>query len=179
MNYFIRFIGSGEFGLATVIIAVIVACVETVLNKIGKLPRWLENFLPLFVAVMGTILSDVIISGRAELKEDVLYGGIMAYSLGTILSVSVRKILRGEKADDALFSLVEGIAERVCRENSETELYKITDILESTLFSDPASAKNNVIAVLNVIKKDGVSSAEIAAVAEIILLSAQKLKKEK
>lgn len=179
MNYFIRFIGSGEFGLTTAIIAVIVACVETVLMKFGKLPKWIENSLPLFIAVIGTVVSDVILNGRAELTEDVFYGGLMAYSLGTILSVSVRKILRGEKADDALFSLVEGITERVCRENSEAELLKITDILRSVATGDPVSAKTDIVAVLDGIKKDGVSSAEIAAVAEIILLSAQKLKKEK
>lgn len=176
---FIHLIESEEFGVSIAIIAVIVAVTETLLKKFKNTPQFLVNYLPLLVALIGTIVKDIILSGRVVVTEDVLYVGLMSYSLGTILSVSVQKILSGEKADDALFMLVKGITERICRENSKAEINKIVGIVLNAKDENTVSVVNEIVAVLDGVKKDDVSLSEITAVAESILLSAQKLKKEK
>ena len=177
MNYFIRFIESDEFGISVAIISVIVAATELALKKIGKIPQTVANYLPLIIAAVCSVAKDLILSGKATFNQDLLYGALTAYSIGTVISVSISKLIRGEKADDALLALINSLAKRVCRENSQSEFAKIAEIL--SLANDFDSVKNQVIALLESVKKEDVKDEDITTVAETILLSAQKLKKEK
>lgn len=150
----------------------------------GRIPNFIVNYLPLFIAAFSTALAEFFASGKAEFSEETFYGGLMSYSLGTIVSVGIRKLLHGEKIDDALLLLVQGVAEKICIENANAEFTKIVGIIKTLMMSNnndeySLSAKNDVAAILKTVVKEGVSEMEINSAAEIILLSAQNLIKEK
>ena len=176
---FIRFIGHEGFGVRIAIVAAVVAATEILLYKLKNVPAFVANYLPLIVAAAGTFVGELAASGDIAFSEDAFYESVIAYSLGRVLFVTVRKILDGAKPEDALISLVESLAESVCTENAKTEMEQIARIIRKLGSTDFSSLKTEVVSVLKTVAKDGVSKSEIAEVAETILLSAQKLKKEK
>jgi|GEM_PF-3610604 len=179
---FIQFVGSEDFGLRAVIVAAIVAAAEFALKKIKGVPDLIANYLPLFIAFFGTVLSELVYKGSIDFSETLFYAAITSYSLGTLVSVSLRKILRGEAKGDALFALVQGIAEGILQDDADAALGKIVAILSDVTEQNGENderLKQNVVSVLNSVKKDGVTLDEISAVAELILLSAKQFGKEK
>lgn len=179
---FIQFIGSENFGLRTAIIAAAVAIADFALKKIKGVPNPAANYSPLIIALLGTGVTELIADGKIGFSETVFYEAITSYSLGTVISVTVRKILRGEKPSDALFALVQGIAEGVLKDGADAAIYEIVAILSGTTEENDKNderVKQKVVSVLDTVKKDGVSLNEIARVAETILLSAKQFKKEK
>ena len=179
---FIQFIGWEDFGLRAVIVAATVAIAELVIKKIKGIPDFIANYLPLFIAFSGTVLSELIYKGSIGFSETLFYAAITSYSLGTLVSVTLRKILRGEKPNDALFALVQGIAEGVLKDDADGALKKIVALLSGATKQNGENdegIKQNVVSVLSSVKKDGVTLKEISAVAELILLSAKQFKKEK
>ena len=108
-----------------------------------------------------------------------LYGGLMAYSFGTVISVGIRKLISGETPENALLMLVSGVAENICVKNADAEYSEIVNILNNLSEIDRKEAKKGITALLKKAAKENVSDAEILAAAEIILLSAQNVIKEK
>ncbi|MBP5467559.1 MAG: hypothetical protein J6Y43_08380 [Clostridia bacterium] len=179
---FIQFVGSEDFGVPAVIVALAVASTEFTLKKIKGVPDFVANWLPLFIAFFGTVLSELICKGRTDFSETLFYAAITSYSLGTVASVFARKILRGEAPSDALFALVQGIAEGVLKDGADAAISEIVAILSGvteTSGENDERLKQNVVSVLSSVKKDGVTLDEISAVAELILLSAKQFGKEK
>lgn len=178
---FIQFIGSEDFGLRAIIVAAIVAIAELVLKKIKGVPAFIANYLPLIIAIVLTAVSEFICKGRIEFSETLFYAAITAYSLGTVVAVSVRKLLRGENPSDALFALVQGIAEGILKDGADAAISEIVAILSGAEngSENDERVKQDVVSVLSSVKKDGVTLNEISAVAELILLSAKQFVKEK
>lgn len=178
---FIQFIVSEDFGLCAIIVAAIVAGTELVLKKIKGVPAFVANYLPLILAIVLTAVTELILKGQIEFSETLFYAAVTAYSLGTVVAVSARKILRGENPSNALFALVQGIAEGVLKDGADAALKEIVTILSGAGNGgeNDERVKQNVVSVLSSVKKDGVTLNEISAVAELILLSAKQLKKEK
>ena len=179
---FIQFIVSEDFGLRAGIVAAAVAVAEFVLKKIKGIPDFIANYLPLFIAFSGTAVSELIYKGQLEVSETLFYAAITSYSLGTVASVFARKMLRGENMGDALFALVQGIAEGVLKDGADAAISEIVAILSGVteqIGENDERVKQNVVSVLSSVKKDGVTLNEISAAAELILLSAKQFKKEK
>lgn len=176
----LQFIGLEKLGLKITVISAIVAASDFLLKKFGgKLPRFIVNYSPLAVAVIGTIIAELIESGQFKLGKEIFYGGVMAYSFGTVISVGVRKLINGETPENALLMLVSGVAENICVKNAGAEYSEIVNILNNLAAIDRTEAKNSITALLKKAAKENVSDAEILAAAEIILLSAQNIIKEK
>ena len=176
---FIRFIGPDGFGVQIAVVAAVVAATEILLYKIKGVPAVVANYLPLVIAAAGTVIGDLIASGEIVFSEDLFYESVIAYSFGSVLFVSVRKILRGENPEDALLVLIERVAESVCTDNAKTAMAKIAEIIRNLGSIDFAAAKDEIVSVLKTVAKEGVSKAQITDIAETILQSAQKFKKEK
>lgn len=168
------------FGVKVAISSAIVAAAEILLKKFGKkLPNFIVNYLSLFIAFAAEFVGNLIACGSADFSEELLYGGIMAYSFGTLAQVWITKLISGENAEDELFLLVKKLAEHLCRKNSASELSVIAKLLQNVASIDEETLKANVIDLLKTRAKNGVSQTEIAATAELILQSAKQLKKEK
>lgn len=176
---FIRFIGPDGFGVQIAAVAALVVATEILLYRIKNVPAWVANYLPLCLAAVGTIVGDLILSGEIVFSEDLFYEGVIAYSLGSVLFVSVRKILRGENPEDALFTLVKSIAKGVCTDDAERATAKIAEIIKNLGSIDFAAAKDEIVSVLKTVANDGVPKTRIADIAEAILQSAKNFKKEK
>ena len=176
----LQYIGLEELGVKISVVSVIVAVSDFLLKKFGaKIPKFIVNYLPLIIAIIGAFIAELIASGKFRLTKEVLYGGLVAYSFGTVMSVGVRKLMRGEVPDNSLLMLVSGIAENICVQNAGAEFSEIVNILNTLGSTDRAAAKSDIAAILKKAAKADVSDAEILAAAEIILLSAQNLIKEK
>lgn len=176
----IQLFGLKEFGIEVAIAAAVVAVAEFALKKFGgKLPTFIANYLPLIIAFAAYSVVYLAVYGGIDCFDDLLYGGIFAYSIGTVAAIAAIKLLRGEKADDALFLLVQGVAENILRENSCSEITEIASFLRRISDYGAVSVKQNIVAILKKAAKHGVSDTEIDNIAEIILLSAQSLIKEK
>ena len=177
---FLQLIGLDGLGLKVAVIAIAVAITDALLKKFSKrVPRFIVNYLPLLMAAVGVIIAELIVNKSAELAEESFYEALMAYSFGTVISVAVRKILRGENVDDALLMLVQGVAENLCGENAGEEFMEIVKILTDFNETDDAFISLEIASILKKAAKDGVSDADINAAAEIILLSAKNFIKEK
>ena len=175
----INFISIHGFEFKVVISAIVVAAAEILLKKFGeKLPNSIVNYLSLFIAVAAEFVGNLIVSGSPCFTEELLYGALLAYSLGTLATVWVIKLLRGENADKELFLLVKSITENLCRENSATEISAIAKLLKDIASADENALKERIVALLKKGAKDGVSETAITSVAELILQSAKQLKKE-
>lgn len=181
---FIQLIGSTDFELCTLAVATLCALTDFTLKKIKSVPVPLSNFVPIVIALLGTVIAELVACGKVDFSERLFYTAITAYSFGTVTSVCIRKLLRGEHAGDALSALVQGIAENICKEGSNAAYSKIAALLNAALQNESASGKDetlkqSVFTVLSSVKKDGVTVNEVSAVAELILQSAKQLKKEK
>ena len=175
----INFISIHGFEFKVVISAIIVAAAEILLKKFGeKLPNFIVNYLSLFIAFAAEFFGNLITYGNPCFTEELLYGALLAYSLGTLAQVWVVKLLRGENAESELFLLVKSITENICIE-SASELSAIVKLLKDIASADENALKERIIALLNKTAKEGVSETEIAAIAELILQSAKQLKKER
>ena len=174
----IQFIGSEGFGVRVAIVAAVCAALKIVLKGIKSVPDCVAVYLPLIAAAAGTIVGELILSGGIVLSEELFYECVISYSLGSVIYVSVRRILRGEKPEDALLTLVKSLAEDVCVESAQAEMAEIARILSECESTDFSSVKNDVIALLKSAAKEKITDAQISMIAETILLSAQKFKKE-
>ena len=176
----LQYIGLEGLGVKITVVSVIVAVSDFVLKKFGaKIPKFIVNYAPLVIAVIGTVVAELISSGKFKFDKEMFYGALVAYSFGTVISVAIRKLLRGETPDNPLLMLVSGVAENICVKNAGAEYSEIVNILNNLANIDRNSAKNDITALLKKAAKEDVSDAEILAAAEIILLSAQNLIKEK
>lgn len=176
----LRLLEPNGLGVKIAVLAAIVAATDFTLKKFGaKIPRFVVNYSPLVVAVLGSVIAELITSGKLQLTKDVFYGGFAAYSVGTVISVAVRKLLRGESDDNVLLTLVTSIAKNICANGSGADCSEIVRILSDLTEKDTEETKVRIITILKKAAKENVSDAEILATAEMILLSAQNLKKEK
>lgn len=179
---FIQFIGTEDFGISALVLAVAVGITDFALKKIKGVPDYIANYLPLIVALLGTGVAEIIADGHITFSETAFYTAITSYSVGTLISVFARKTLRGENTGDALFALVQCVSAGVLKDGAEATLHEIVAILSDLIEQNDKNdelIKDKVVSVLEAVKKDGVSPREITDVAEIILLSAKRLKKEK
>lgn len=175
----VRFIGFEGLTVSVAVIAAIVFAAEIALKQLnGRIPHFIANWLPLFLAAICTLLKNLI-TGEKAFSENTVYCALFSYSLGTIAAVSLKSVLRGEVPEDAFLMLVKGIAEDVLKENSAAEMAEIADALKNAAASDTDGLRELILSVLKKAAKDGVSQREIAAIAELILQSAKQLKKEK
>ena len=173
----IEFFGSEGFGLQVAIITFVVAVADVLLKKFqDRVPPFAANRLPFLIAVIGTETANLITKGAFAFSEETVCSALLSYSVGTIISVSARKLFRGENVGDTLFSLVTGLIENVCAANDDTVL-KIVGILKE--ISDAEVAKQSIVEEMRKDAKDGVDIAELAAVADTILKSAKRFIKEK
>ncbi|MBO4251953.1 MAG: hypothetical protein J5911_04775 [Clostridia bacterium] len=176
----LQLIGLEELGVKIAVLALIVGTTDFLLKTFGaKIPKIIVNYAPLPVAVFGAVIAELITSGQFRFTTEEFYSGVMAYSLGTVLSVAVRKLLHGESTESTLLMLVSGIAENVCVKNASAEYSEIVRILDNLADVSREDAKEGISSQLKKAAREGVSDAEILAAAEIILLSAQNLRKEK
>ena len=176
---FIQFMGLEGFGVQIAVVAAVVAVTEILLGRIKSVPDYIVNYLPLLVAAVGTVILGLILKEEFVFSEELFYESVLSYSAGSVVYVTVKKILRGEKPNDAVLTLVIGIAESICRENARTELKKIAQIVKDCADPESSSVKSEIISLLKSVAKDGVTKAEITDIAQAILLSAQKIGKAK
>ncbi len=172
----IRFIEPEGFGVWVAATAAVVAVTRFLLKKINGVPDFVANFLPPLVAAAGAILGELVSTGAVVFSEELFYTAVISYSFGSVLYVTAKKILSGEKPDDIFLTLVEGLCEDICDKSGKSELIKIARLIETCAVADFPSVKEDVISVLLSIAKDGVTQAEITFVAETILLSAEKIR---
>ena len=172
-----RFFDYEGSGVTVAMIAAGVAVADFLVNRFSyALPPVITRWLPFIVAAVGAAIGDLVAVGTVCFAEETLYGVIAAYSLGTLISVFLRKIFRGEPLTDAFFALVAGLAEKVCVADENT-VNAIITILNAS--SDFETAKRNIVDTMRPAAKDGADIAELAAVAEMILISAKRFNKEK
>ena len=178
IQYFGPFGNGLEIKVAAV--AAIVAIADALFKIFGgRIPKFIVNYMPIIIAMAGAAIAELIASGKFSISKEIFYSGLMAYSVGTVVSVGIRKLIRGEKTENSLLMLVQGIAENICVQNAGAEYAEIVNILKTLAQTDRSGAKSDITAQLKKVAKENVSDAEILAAAEIILLSAQNLIKEK
>ena len=176
----LEYIGLEELGVKISVVSVLVAVSDFLLKKFSaKIPKFIVNYLPLVIGLLGAFISELIASGKFRFTKEVFYSGLVAYSFGMVMSVGVRKLLCGDMLQNPLLMLVQGVAENICVKNAGAEYAEIVNILNNLETTDRATAKTDIISLLKKAAKDDVSDAEILAAAEMILLSAQNLIKEK
>ena len=153
------------------------ATTEILLKKFGgKLPDFIVNYLSLFIAFIAELIGNIITEGNAGLSEELIYGGLIAYSLGTLVKVWIIKLLSGKAEKTQLFSLIKSITENLFAENSVAAISAIIELLQSS--DDEETLKERIIALLKKRAKEGATDNAITSVAELILQSARQLKKE-
>ena len=166
------------FGIKVAVSAAVVAATEILLKKFGgKLPTFIVNYLSLFIAFIAELIGNIITDGNANLSEELIYGGVIAYSLGTLLKVWIIKLVSGKMEKNQLFSLLKSITENLFAENSAAAISAIIKLLQSS--DDQEALKERIIALLKKRAKEDAPDKAITSVAEVILQSAKQLKKEK
>ena len=175
----IQLLELNDFGVTLIIVTVVVAIAELLLKRFGALlPNFAVNYLPLLISFIAGIALQYAYTGNVEVTEELICGGLMAYSLGTVIAVWIRKLFRGEISEDELFMLVKSIVLPLVNENSAGEISAIVKLLRGANAVDNETLKNRIADLLKKTAKIGVSEAQIAAVAEKILLSANSLKEK-
>ena len=174
---FLNLLEANGFGVKVLVIGILVAIAELLLKKFCKNRPFLVNYLPLVLAFIGEIITELILNGEVILSEELFYGVVMAYSIGTLFSVWIKKILRGEMNKDELLLLIKSVAKNLCAENDGAVFSQIAKLLRNSELN-PQSLKEKIIALLEKSVKDGVSKAEITAATEKILLSAKSIKEK-
>ena len=179
MNVF-NFIELNGFTVKLLIVTVIVAVAELLLKKFGKkLPAFVVKYLPLILAFIAEFVAVMISKDGTIIPEEVLCGGLMAYSIGTLAAVWVRKLFRGEVSKDELFLLIKSVAGNLCGDDSAA-VNAIVKLLRnfSAGAGDHDILRKSIALLLKKAARQGVSDAEITAAAEEILLSANRIKEK-
>ena len=91
-----------NFGIAVGITSIVCAAVDFLLNKFCvKLPKIILSYASGVLTVILNFAIDMITVQKGfRFSTEALYGGIIAASVGKILSFTLAKIIRGEKADE-------------------------------------------------------------------------------
>lgn len=166
------------FTVKVLIVTVIVATAELLLKKFGKkLPAFLVNYFPLILAFISEFIADFIVNGGTIAVEEILCGGLMAYSIGTLAAVWLRKLFRGEISEDELLLLIKSVAYNLCGDNSAVTK-AILNLLRNFSTGDHETLRKSIALLLKKSAKQGVSDAEITAATEEILLSANRIKEK-
>ena len=176
----LNFIELNGFTVKLLIVTIIVAVAELLLKKFGKkLPAFVVNYLPLILAFISEFIAEYIVTGDAIAVEEVLCGGLMAYSIGMLTAVWVRKLFRGEIEKDELFLLIKSVAGNLCGDDSAV-VNAIVKLLRnfSASTGDHDILRKSIALLLKKAARQGVSDAEITAAAEEILLSANRIKEK-
>ena len=101
----------------------------------------------------------------------------MAYSIGTLAAVWLRKLFRGEISEDELLLLIKSVAYNLCGDNSAVTK-AILNLLRNFSTGDHETLRKSIALLLKKSAKQGVSDAEITAATEEILLSANRIKEK-
>ena len=171
---------SSRTGLQIAVISAICAAISitlrTISEKSDKIPDFIAVYGSLAFAIVCATVWESVRLQKLLLSEETLSVGVLSYSVGTVISVAVRRIFKGERIESALVMLIEGIVSGLVTESPAAE---IAELLLLCPENGEAHREENVAEILKKNAKDGVSDAEIESVVRLILISADRLIKKR
>lgn len=161
-----------EYSLQTVIIAVICSAVTLICKAVlkDKLCTFVKNYLPIILATVLEVLSDVLIKHTGlNLTMDVIYAGLISGSL----SLAISAILSGKKNKSILFlTISELLNGYVNPEKSEEVADAILEVFKSNSDDKTRLLQTEKLIAENSILKD---KGKISMVADLINESVKAL----
>ena len=165
------------FGIQVAVIAGAVATADLLLYKFGKkLPAYFVNYLPLALAIIVAAIFGAAEKGEI-LTRSAISAGVISYSVGIALSVTVKKIFRGEKPDGALLFLINEMTAALCKDDVAAEI--AAALLTGEVDNSQDDVSDKIAEVIAAHAKDGVTEKEIVAAVQLILLSTENFRKAK
>lgn len=115
---------SGD-ALFVALTTVFVAIAEIIFYKLkDKIPSAIVNYAPFIITIAAAVICGAVFKGEA-INEKYFSAGIIAYSLGTVIAVAIKKAFRGEKDDAAIIFMINSILNSVCEESAAAEIAEI------------------------------------------------------
>ena len=176
-----------DFGYPTLIISALIGLISFILDKTlpEKTPAAIKTAIPFLLGIVLYSLYDLIfISKTISFSSEVISGGLISSSLGTIAFSMIRNLARGEKVSairlfDAVKAVIEG---RIKDELLSFALSEIVALLTSAEISkSPLSSPQNREKIEKILldnKKDEIKAEDCPKIADEIILAAEKSKNE-
>ena len=165
----------GYFGKTVVIIAIVCAAIDFLLNRFcAKLPKFVLKYASGGIAVVASFVADIILKKEFFFSAQAFYSGIVAASMGKLFAFTLNKIINGEKVDkDVIITVIRSFLFGIMGENetakAAVEIYSvINDLKESQ--PEKENVKEKIVAIMKS-KTVSASDEELEAIADMILSS--------
>lgn len=172
-----------SYSIATISISIAVTLIVFLISLFWKnIPRLLKAYAPIILAVVLEFAYDMIfIRGEFIFTVEAFSTGLVSGSLATVFMAFINKIKNGQDFSfDASVILIEEILSSYLKgENKKLAVETILSILKDDL-KEEKQMLDEVCAVIKKYSADGFTHAEILAISELIIQTADSLKpKEK